>query len=404
MKVLQINMTYGKGSTGKIVADIMHGLEVEEHEAYALYGYGEIEASNIYRTQNNIILYYMAILHSRLFGRSGFYNKRETKKLIYWIDKINPDIVHLHNIHGFYLNVEYLFRYLEEKGIYVVWTLHDCWSMTGHCACFDYVECDKWKTGCSHCQQLKYYPICYVDRSRENYYTKKKCFTAIDITKMQLVVPSKWLGHIVEQSYLKLYPRKQIYNGVDLELFKPKKEDIKLKMDIQNKKMILAVTFGYNERKGILDLNILVDMLSTRYQIVLVGVPLDKRKKIDDRIILMPKTDSQEDLANYYSAADVYVNVSLEEVLGMTNIEALACGTPVVTYSSGGSSECIDERTGIVVPKRNVEKLKIAIEEVIEKGKENYQEECVKRAKKVFDKNNMVEQYINVYKSMVKDR
>lgn len=401
MRVLQINLAYAKGSTGKIVKSIAEKLVSDGHEAYAVYSYGKEKDEFLY-PMKNIYTLYMGVIRDRLFGRSGFYDKRVTKKLIKWIDKVHPDIVHLHNIHGFYLNIEILFRYLRDNNIPIIWTLHDCWSITGHCAYFDCVNCEKWKTGCFSCEQLKYYPIAYVDRTKKNYQEKKRIFTSISEKNLTLVVPSDWLKSIIKESYLKKYAVKRIYNGIDLDIFTSRESNFKEKHNILKRKMILAVCFGYNERKGILDLNILAEKLDDTYQLVLVGVSEKYRKHFDERIMLIPKTDSQEELADIYSAADVFINLTYEDVLGLVNLEALACGTPVITYRSGGCPECIDDTTGIVIDKGNIEALSTAIKNIVKKDKNLYYHHCVNRAAAYFDQRDMVSEYIQLYEKMLR--
>lgn len=400
VKVLQINGWYPDGSTGKIVKNISELLEDNGDSSYIAFGSSnskEIKLDNQLRIKTKMGVY-ISIIQTRLWGRNGFNDKMATHRLIHWINIIQPDIIHLHNIHGHYVNVKLLFGFLKEIDIPVIWTLHDCWSITGHCAYFDYVGCNKWKKGCHNCQQLKYYPISFSDRSKINYSDKKRIFTSLLPNRLEIVVPSKWLKNIIKQSFLNKYSVRQIYNGIDLDIFRPVQSHIRTQFGLNNKKIILAVVYGYNERKGLLDLNILAELLEDSYKILVIGIAQKDREKFNSKILVLGKTDTQYELAEFYSAADVYVNLTLEEVLGMTNIEALACGTPVITYDSGGSTECVDQNTGVVVEKGNIEQVKQKIVEVLAKPKSFYFSACRLRAEQYFDKKVMAEQYLQLYK------
>lgn len=399
MKVLQINMTYPHGSTGKIVQDIATQLRVEENECYIAYVIGEQDSKYEYAVKTRMSIY-GGIIRSRAWGRNGFTDKKSALKLVAWIRDIKPDIIHLHNLHGMYIDIRVLFDYLQYSKIPVVWTLHDCWSITGHCASFDYVGCTKWKTGCFDCQQLGYYPFSYIDRTRKNYSDKKNVFTSLPFEQIRLVVPSKWLEKKISESYLKNYTVDVIYNGIDLEVFKPTKSEFRIKYNLMGKKLILGVVYGYNERKGVLYFNELAERLSEEYKIILVGISSKEINKFNDKIMLLPKTSSKRELAELYTVADVFVNLTLEEVLGLTNIEALACGTPVITFSSGGSPECIDNETGIVVKRGDIKAVEKAIKHITGKTKNVYEENCIERARNYFDNKKMIYQYIQLYESL----
>lgn len=403
MRVLQINGFYPDGSTGKIVQNISNLLEEEGENSFVAFGSSnkkKIDSKKCLRMKTGLGLY-ISIIQTRLGGRNGFNDRRATYRLIQWIEQVNPNVIHLHNIHGFYINIEILFSYLKAVKLPVIWTLHDCWSITGHCACFDYVGCDKWKNGCNSCEQLKYYPISFCDKSKENYWNKKEIFTSLEEENLKIVVPSQWLGNIIKQSFLNKYEIRQIYNGVDLNLFKPTLNNIRNQYGLDGKKIILTVVYGYNERKGLLDLNLLADLLDTNYQIIVVGVEKKAKKKFNPKILVLEKTKTQYELAQFYSVADVYVNLTLEEVMGMTNIEALACGTPVVTYSSGGSPECVDDKTGKVVERRNIHRMKEEIEKILSKPKTFYSVQCRLRAEEYFDNKKMAQHYLRLYEEML---
>lgn len=401
MKVLQINLAYKNGSTGKIVYDIQKELMTQGSQGYVVYCHGKYRSKYVKPVKNKLT-FYLSVIESRLGGSAGFYDKHSTKKVLKWINTIKPDIVHLHNIHGFYINVEMLFEYLDKKKIPVVWTLHDCWSMTGHCAHFDYVGCQKWKTGCYDCEQLLRYPIAYRDKSKINYEKKKRTFTLLNNRNLKIITPSKWLCEVVDKSYLSKYQHEVITNGIDLEIFKEHSNDIRKRYKLENKKIVLAVTDGYNERKGIEDINSLADMLNEDYQVILVGIEKRDYSKINKKIITVSKVFNQTEMASYYSAADVYVNTTLEDTFPTTNLEALACGTPVITYDSGGSPECVDEKTGSIVKKHDINEMIEQIENITDnKKKEYYKIECRKRAIREYNKKDMIKKYLELYNTVI---
>lgn len=327
MKVLQINTTFRNGgSTGRIAYDLMQIQKQEGIEAYAAYGY-ETGAPH---TDNTICLQStlqrkINILRTRLFDHHGFYNEAETRKLIRWMDEIHPDIIHLHNIHNHYVNVKMLFDYIKQHDIPVVWTLHDCWPFTGHCAYFDFANCDKWKNGCYDCPSLKNYPPTWCfDRTRRNYKDKKIVFTGVK--NLTLVTPSEWLAKLTRESFLKDYPVEVINNGVDTNVFKPKVSDIKKKLGIEGKKVILSVVNMWGGRKGSEYLVKLASLLSDDEVIVVVGMqPSQMKYLVPEKMIGIQRTNSVQELAMFYSAADVFVIPTLEDNFPTTNIESLAC-------------------------------------------------------------------------------
>jgi glycosyltransferase involved in cell wall biosynthesis len=286
-------------------------------------------------------------LQTRIFDNHGMASKIATKKLIKQIKQINPNIIHLHNIHGYYLNYAILFEYLNELNIPIVWTLHDCWSITGHCTYFSFVGCNKWKSECYSCPQKKSYPTSwFIDRSKENFRLKKKHFTSL--SNMTIVPVSNWLSDLIKESYLHKYPIRTIHNGIDLSVFKPSdSEKFKSMYNIQNKFILLGVANKWELRKGLKDFVELSNLLDSDYKIVLVGLSRKQIEQLPDNILGIERTESVEGLAEIYSAGDVFLNPTYEDNFPTTNLEALACGTPVITYETGGSPEAIDESTGI---------------------------------------------------------
>jgi glycosyltransferase involved in cell wall biosynthesis len=397
MKVLMINTVCGTGSTGRICTDIAEVLEREGHECKIAYGRGTVpEKYKKYAVKigtNFSVKVHAGV--SRIFDSAGFHSKHATKKLIKWIEEFNPDVIHLHNLHGYYLNIKILFNYLKRANKKVVWTLHDCWTFTGHCSYFDYVNCDKWKTECFNCQQKHEYPkSVLIDNSKRNYLKKKAAFTGVkDLT---IVTPSQWLADLVKQSYLKEYNVEVINNGIDTSIFKPTESDFKEKNNIQDKKIILGVASVWSARKGLRDFIKLASEIKENYSIVLVGLD-DKNKDLPNNIVAIGKTNNVQELAEIYSAADVFVNTTYEDNFPTVNLEALACGTPVITYKTGGSVEAVTESCGIVVEQGNVSALKESIENICENNLFN-SVACIERSKN-YNKTGRFKEYLDLYKN-----
>ncbi|MGC9151640.1 MAG: glycosyltransferase [Microbacter sp.] len=343
----------------------------------------------------------MHVFQTRLFDRHGFASRRATKILIKRIKAIQPDIIHLHNIHGYYLNIELLFEYLSFANIPVIWTLHDCWPITGHCSHFDFIGCDKWKTGCFECPQKNRYPKSILfDRSRKNYQQKKEFFTSIP--NLTIVPVSKWLGNVVKQSFLRKKAVRVIYNGIDTTLFVPLDVNkMKSKLRLEGKFIILGVASVWDDRKGLNDFVRLSQLLDSQYQIVLVGLTQQQIKKLPHTIIGISKIESTNQLVKYYSGANVFLNPTLEDTFPTTNLESLACGTPVITYKAGGSPEAIDSTTGIIVEKGDIHGIVNAIKMIHSKGKSFYSSACRERAVQFFSKEDRFEEYIDLYNELL---
>ena len=397
MKICQINGGVF-GSTGKIMFGIANAANLAEMETLC---FSPITSTNRYKEPDEPYIkignYYsrrLNVLLGRITGFSGCFAPFATLKLLRRISRFQPDVIHLHNLHDGYINLPLLFRYIKKHNIRTVWTLHDCWAFTGHCPHFTMVGCDRWKTECHHCPQYKKYPRSYVDRSRALYRLKKKWFTGVpDLT---IVTPSRWLADMVESSFLKDYPVKVINNGIDPEVFCPTESDFRTKYGFENKKIVLGVAFGWSDKKGLDVFVSLSGRLPENYQIVLVGTEDAVDKHLPDNICSIHRTQNQRELAEIYSAADVFVNPTREDTFPTVNIEALACGTPVVTFQTGGSPECIDEVCGIVVPCDDIEQLKQAILSVCE-GNLLCEDACLKRAS-TFKTTVMLNQYIDTYR------
>lgn len=392
MKVLQINSVCGYGSTGRITTDIYKILKEQGHECLIAYGRGNApKGINSIKIGTNFDNYIHAI-KTRLLDRHGFASIKATKEFIKKAKEYDPDVIHLHNIHGYYINIELLFNYLKEANKPVIWTLHDCWAFTGHCTHFDYVNCDKWKILCNECQQISQYPKSIKDNSKNNYMLKKKIFTSL--SNLVLVTPSRWLANLVKKSYLSKYNVAVINNGIDLNVFKPLSGNFRIKYNLQDKFIILGVASILGERKGLNYFFELAKKLDSSYQIIIVGIPSKEIRKLPVNVIGIERTNDIDELKEIYTAADVFVNPTLEEVFGMVNLEALACGTPVITFNTGGSVECIDENCGIVVEKGNINGL---IKSILKLKEHHFDSNnCIERAK-AYDENSKYYDYIRIY-------
>ena len=337
-RILFINSVCN-GSTGTICKNLYKAAKDAGHTCCIAYGRGDApEGFNTIKIGNQLDIY-LHVLKARLFDASGFGSKKATKDLIKQIEEFKPDVIHLHNIHGYYVNIEILFNYLKQHPeIKKIWTLHDCWSFTGHCAYYTYAKCDKWQICCNgNCPNKKEYPQTVFSNIKSNFNKKKEIFSNVE--NMILVTPSKWLKDEVGKSYLKDYPIEVINNGVDINVFKPTPSHIKQQYGIENKKVILGVASVWDKRKGLDTFIELSKELDDQYQIVLIGLNKKQIEQLHNNIIGISRTENVQELVKWYSAADVYFNPTLEDNYPTTNLEAIACGTPVVTFNTGGSPE-----------------------------------------------------------------
>lgn len=353
MKIIQIN-SVPNGSTGTIMLNIHNRLLADGIESYAIWGRGRKSNNNNEIYMNDNLGVYMHALYSRITGRCGYGSKRATKKLLLRFDEIKPDVIHLHNIHGYYINIEMLFNYIKEKKIKVIWTLHDCWAFTGNCAYFDMIDCNKWKKKCKNCPQKYEYPKSIFDNSLWCYENKKKLFSKLD--DMTIVTPSEWLSNLVKKSFLKDFNIFVINNGINTDVFKVIKQkelNFKEKYNLKEKKIILGVASPWSKRKGLNDFLELSNVLSDEYKIVLVGLNKRQLKKLPKNILGLKRTSNINELVDIYNSADIFFNPTYEDNYPTTNIEAICCGTKVVTYNTGGSPE-IAKYNGEIVTKKEL--------------------------------------------------
>lgn len=390
MKVVQINTTCGSGSTGKICVAVSELLTKQGVENYILYSSGNSKYPLGIQYMSKPETKWQA-LKARIWGNYGFQSQAATKRLIAELERIGPDVIHLHNLHGHNAHLGMLFTWLKEKHIKIYWTFHDCWAFTGYCPHYTMAGCGKWaEEGCRNCPQKAHYSW-FFDRSSYLYKQKKKLFTGLDMT---IITPSRWLADQVKQSFLREYPIKVINNGIDLSIFQPRESAFRSKHGIEDKFIVLGVAFGWGIRKG---LDVFIELskcLDSRYQIVLVGTDEKVDKLLPNNIISIHRTNNQTELAEIYTAADVFVNPTREEVLGLTNIEALACGTPVITFNTGGSPECNDETCGFVVEKSDVYSICKIVSDY-KQIKKIAKENCIKRATS-FDSDIKYKEYVEM--------
>lgn len=402
MKVLLINSMCGIGSTGRIVEGIADVLFASGHDAKIAYSLESSENPIAFKFGSDRDHFIHRIM-SHAFDMQGLCSKAATKELIKFIDDYKPDIVNLHNIHGNFLNYPLLFSYLSKNKIQTVWTLHDCWSFTGHCPHFDYIGCTKWLTGCHNCNQLYVYPKSeFWDGSKRNYGLKKKYFTDFP-EKLHIVAVSTWLEDLAKQSFLKASSTYTINNGIDLSQFKPIKDlkSIRDKYGIDNRKVVLAVASPWGERKGLNDLYQLWKLINKEtYQLVIVGLSQDQIDSLPAGINGIPRTNGIDELARLYSLADVFVNPTYEDSFPTVNLEALACGTPIVVYRTGGSPDAVSDETGIIVDKGDIKSMLDAIVQIIESTESYTENQCRNSAILRFDKNNSYKSYVRLFEEL----
>lgn len=387
MKIVQINPYYGNGSTGQICYSLSHKLSSRGIDNYVLYTQGgnKSDSNGVYYGYG-LLYSRMQSVFARILGNNGFNNKLITYDLLKRLDKIQPDIVHLHNLHAQNVNLEELFNYLYVHNTQVVITMHDCWLFTGYCHHFDMIGCEGWLNNCPKCPYYKQYSS-FRNRSHKNCTLKKE---AISKVKPTIVTPSNWMKGIVEKSGVVNRRIEVIHNGIDLNCFYPRRGDKR-----SDTYTILGVADRWDQKKGIDVVNALAKKLPSEYEIVIVGTNQDTDKRLDHRIKSIHRTENREQLAELYSDADVFINPTREEVLGLVNIEALACGTPVITFNTGGSPECIDQSCGMVIDKNDVDGMRSGIIQVCSKRLYRM-EDCVQRAK-MFSANKMIDSYLQLY-------
>lgn len=401
MRLYQVNSVLNYGSTGRIAEQIGLAVRARGGECRVAHGpkYPRPTALDEMVAGGRPDLFWHEA-QSLLLDRNGLASRRATRALVADIAAFRPDVIHLHNLHGYYLNYPLLFDYLASAGTPVVWTMHDCWAFTGHCCYFDAAGCTRWQTGCGHCPCPGAYPRSLaVDRSARNFAEKQRAFTRL-AGRMTLVPVSEWLAGFVRQSFLRMYPVRTIHNGIDVQAFRPRPtEELRRRLGLGDRKVALGVALPWIPRKGLSDLVALADLLPREeWQVVLVGLSDKQRAGLPEGVTGVGRTSDVEELASYYSLATAFVNASYEDNFPTTLLEALACGTPVITYATGGCPEAVDADTGVVVPQGGVAGL---AEAVLRIDKPAMQASCRQRAQRLFDRDRCHDTYLQLYESLL---
>lgn len=401
--LLQINTVINHGSTSHIVEDIGSAVMEAGWESYIAYGrYKGVSASRTIRVGSMAgVLFH--VLVTRLADAHGMASRLATKKLIRQIEKIRPDIIHLHNIHGYYLHIGMLFRFLEKAGIPVVWTLHDCWTVTGHCPHFSTVGCDRWQTQCHHCPRRGAYPASWlVDNSRRNYLKKKYLFTLP--RKMVIVPVSDWLAGVVSRSYLNKYPLRRIHNGRDTSVFHCKGIDLRAireKYGIGDRFMIMGVATRWTDEYGFGDFLELAKRLDQDEVILLVGLSKKQIAKLPGNIIGIEYTHDIRELAGLYCCAGLFFNAAREATFGLVTVEAMSCGTPVMVYDSTACAEVVGPGAGFILPGRDFDHMRQIITRVKSEGKQAWSVAARNHAVAFFDNRDRYKEYLCLYNDIL---
>lgn len=403
MKVLQINQNYNIGSTGHIMKEINDVARARGYDGYMLCAYSHGGDQGLYVTEKLLmpVAVRKNILKHRLSGLSGYSSVFSTKKAIRWIETVNPDIIHLHNVHGNWINLRLLFDYIKGKNVPIIWTLHDCWSFTGRCSHFESFNCYQWRDGCRKCPSLDVYPTSYFfDFSRKMWRDKKRWLTGF--RNLTIVTPSEWLANYVKQSYLASYKTVVINNGIDLTHFNITDNKSRY-LSNEERKVVLGVASSWTQWKGLDDFIKLYSILEkSKYVIVLVGLNDKQYNSLPNGIVGIKKTQSVIELAELYSMASVFVNPTYQDNYPTVNLESIACGTPVITYNTGGSIESVPDKVGMIVEKGDIKGLASAIEKVCTSTSFDPLG-CRKYAIEHFDKNKKYLEYIHLYNSVLQN-
>ena len=409
-RLLQINpVLRSNTSTGRIMQEI--GVLAMQHgwESYVAYSAGR---DGIMTCQSQIVPVgnkLSVALHgieTRLLDRHGLGSRRATRQFIQQIKAIDPDIIHIHNIHGYFLNYKILFDYLSTCGKPVIWTVHDCWLYTGHCYYYSAAGCFKWKEGCGNCPQRKEFPkSLFFDRSRQNFLDKEKAFNSMPTDKFIIAPVSEWIGSELRQSMLKRYDIRVIHNGIDTEAFKPlPSDDVRKKYGLGNKHIILGLASIWMKEKGLDDFIGLASMLRDDEVLVMVGkMTPEQQARIPQGVVTIARTENVHQLAELYSAATAFVNPTWQDNYPTVNLESISCGTPVITYRTGGSVEAVTEGvTGYVVEQGDVAAIMQRVREIEQRGKDAYTAPCRDFALAHFRKEDRYRDYLLLYDQLTR--
>lgn len=405
-RLLQINPVIRQNtSTGRIMQEIGELAMANGWESYIAYSYGRDGVrpckSELVPVGNRASVAWHGLV-TRLTDRHGLASARATRAFIKRIEEIKPDVIHIHNIHGYFLNYRLLFDYLSKSGIPVVWTVHDCWLYTGHCYHYAGIGCEKWKTQCNDCPQRKEFPASYlIDRSRQNFIDKRDAFTSL--VNLTMVTVSEWMKNEMAHSFLKDCQYRVIHNGIDLEVFKVyDTATVREKYALGDKRIILGIASIWSREKGLDDFIKMAGMIAVDEVIVLVGVDAKTKALLPANVVAIERTENIGQLAQLYSAAEAFVNPTWQDNYPTVNLEAIACGTPVVTYRTGGSIEAVTDDTGVVVEQGDVAGLLQAVRDIAARGKGYYATRCREYALLHFDKKERYADYIRLYEELIK--
>lgn len=410
-RLLQIDTCLGVGSTGRITESIAQLAQSQGWECYIIHGARYVKRPSCMKDIQSVskLGEYMHYAEGVLLDNHGLASRAATRRVVEQIREIKPDVIQMHCIHGYYLNYKILFEYFQTIDTPIIWTFHDCWAFTGHCAYFDSINCEKWKTGCHDCELKGTYPPSkLLDSAKRNYELKRDLFTSVG--KQTIIVPvSYWLEDLVKQSFLKDIRVNTIHNGTNIDVFKPLNNNVlRERLGFKNKKIVLGVALPWVPRKGLSDMLKLADMLpSEEYQVVLVGLNEKQIQALPNNVFGVMRTNSANELAEYYSLATVFVNPTYEDNFPTTNIEALACGTPVITYRTGGSPEAVTEETGCVLEQGDVEGIVNVIKTIASANTDTVKmqkRQCRMRAENEFDRNKCFDKYLALYNNLIDKR
>lgn len=400
-KLLQINVCYGHYSTGRIVENISDVVKSHGWDSYVAFR-ADVPSKN---TANLIPIgnkwsKYFHYIKSLLFDKHGQGSTNATLNLINKIKEINPDIIHLHNIHGYYIDIRVLFKYLRKANLPVVITVHDCWLFTGHCSHFTKISCDKWKTGCNNCRLISSYPKSIKDNSSYNYQLKLNLFS--NIKDLHLVTVSEWLADLVKESFLGNNDIRVIHNGIDTNVFRILNNRPNIPNIDNQCKIVLGVSSAWYDDKGLKDYIALSQILPSDIKICLVGI--NHKHKLPSNIICIPRTTNQNELVNIYNRADIVLSLSKSETFGLTIVEGYACGTPAIVYDNTALPELITPTTGLKVPNGDINAVKNAIIEILNEGKREYSKACRQLAVSAYNNVNCFAKYYQLYNEILTNR
>lgn len=403
MVLLQINVDANNGSNGSIARDIGTIAIHKGWKSYIAYGRKFIPSdSELIRVGNDLDIW-IHVLMTRFFDVHGLASRLVTKRFLKKVDKIKPDIVHLHNIHGYYINYKLLFEYLVNHNIPIVWTFHDCWPFTGHCGHFESCGCKRWKSECYNCPLIHGYPKSFFfDNSRFTFNLKKQLFTSPH--HLHVATVSYWLKDLVDKSYFSKYPIHVVYDGIDTECFTHRESTLREKYYLEGKFVLLSAAANWSKSKGWDDYIKLSSLLPDDCVIMLVGVSDQQKKGLPRNIIAIPRQEEKVKLAEFYSMADILLNLSYQETFGMTTAEAMACGTPGISYNRTACPELLSPETGIVVEAGNMEQILRAIDTIKSNGKSFYSNACRQRVLDYFDFKKVNQQYFDIYSIILQNK